>query len=91
MAPLVLGGFGYLLDKATESIKQQMLLSESQKLTLETIFETVGSAIVSINKKGIITNFNHAAEKIFGYQANKVIGENVKILMPEEIAIQHEK
>ncbi len=91
LAPLVLGGFGYVLDNATESIKHQVLLSEIQKQTLETIFETVGSAIISINRHGIVTNFNHAAEEIFGYQANEVIGKNVKILMPEEIASQHDQ
>jgi len=90
-APLVLGSFGYVLDKVTRTIKRQISLSESQKKTLETIFETVGSAIISINKQGIIINFNHAAEEIFGYKVNEVLGKNVKILMPEEIAIQHDQ
>ncbi len=90
-APLILGCFGYMLDKVTAAIKCHMLLSENQKQALETIFETVGSAIVSINKKGIIIKFNHAAEIIFGYKVDEVVGENVRILMPEEIAIQHDQ
>jgi PAS domain S-box-containing protein len=58
---------------------------------LETIFNTVASAIISIDQKGLVTNFNKAAERIFGYTASEVIGKNVKILMPEKVASQHDQ
>lgn len=90
-APVVFAFFGYVLGKATSSIRQQMLIAENQKTALETIFDTVASAIVSINHKGIVTNFNKAAEQIFGYSASEVVGQNVKILMPDEVAVQHDQ
>ncbi|WP_337946974.1 PAS domain-containing protein, partial [Pseudoalteromonas sp. Angola-4] len=40
--------------------------------------------------KGTILSFNKAAETIFGWQDNEIIGQNVKILMADDIANQHD-
>jgi len=47
------------------------------------IFDTVVDGIITITTDGIIESFNPAAESMFGYDANDVIGKNVNILMPE--------
>jgi len=49
-----------------------------------TILESIADAIITIDNKGIVTSFNLAAEKIFLYQADEVIGKNVSILLPEK-------
>lgn len=54
------------------------------------IFSTAIDPIITINEKGMIELFNHAAEKAFGYQANEVIGKNVKILMPSPYFDEHD-
>ena len=46
------------------------------------ILETTVDAIITIDSQGIVQTFNAAAEKIFGYRAEEVIGNNVKMLMP---------
>jgi PAS domain S-box-containing protein len=57
---------------------------------LQAVLNTVLDGIVTINDKGIIQSFNPAAEKIFGYDALEVIGENVSILMPDPYTSNHD-
>jgi PAS domain S-box-containing protein len=46
--------------------------------------------VVSMSPQGIVRSFNAAAEATFGYTAAEVIGQNVKMLMPEDIATKHD-
>jgi len=45
---------------------------------------------ITTDQRGIISSFNPAAEKIFGYTSDEVLGKNVSILMPESEAINHD-
>lgn len=56
---------------------------------LKAILNTVLEGIITIDTKGIVQNFNPAAEQIFGYTSNEVIGKNIHMLMPEETRNQH--
>lgn len=60
------------------------------EIRLKAVLDTAVDAIICINSQGIIDIFNHAAERIFGYKAEEVIGKNVKILMPEPYSGQHD-
>lgn len=55
------------------------------------ILESVPDGIITINAQGIIKSFNPGAENIFSYSSNEVIGKNIKILMPENIAVHHDQ
>ncbi|WP_166423571.1 PAS domain-containing sensor histidine kinase [Paraglaciecola sp. 20A4] len=57
---------------------------------LAAVLNTVTDAIITMNQYGIIESFNRSAEHIFGYRAEEVIGENVKILMPEPYHSEHD-
>jgi two-component system sensor kinase FixL len=50
---------------------------------LRSILETVPDAMVVIDENGLMRSFSTAAERLFGYAAEDVIGLNVKMLMPE--------
>ncbi|MDF1757282.1 MAG: PAS domain S-box protein [Legionellaceae bacterium] len=54
------------------------------------IFETALDAIITIDEKGKIDNFNPTATKLFGYQPDEVAGRNVSMLMPEPYAHEHD-
>tara|TARA_R110001606_G_scaffold384938_1_gene548140 strand:+ start:4694 stop:6208 length:1515 start_codon:yes stop_codon:yes gene_type:complete len=57
---------------------------------LEAVLNTVIDGIVTINNKGVILSFNPSAERIFGYSVSEVLGENVKILMPNPYHDEHD-
>lgn len=46
------------------------------------ILEMAAEGIISIDPKGKLLSFNRAAQTIFGYEVEEVIGENVSMLMP---------
>ncbi len=61
-----------------------------EKTKSNSILENAISGIVTINTKGIVQSFNPAAERIFGYEEQEVIGQNVKVLMPSPFHEQHD-
>ncbi|MDT4331346.1 two-component system sensor histidine kinase NtrB [Methylomonas sp. MS20] len=89
-APLVLGLAGYLLGRQNETLQQKMRSLERQTSQLNTILDTAPSAIITIDQTGAIRSFNRGAERIFGYSAGQMVGENVKRLMPADIASRHD-
>ncbi|MFN1834169.1 PAS domain S-box protein [Balneola sp. MJW-20] len=64
---------------------------EQSKQRADVILNTTVDAIISIDRYGIIQSFNKAAERIFGYLAEEIIGENVNILMPHTHSGSHDK
>ncbi|MGY8709047.1 PAS domain S-box protein [Bradyrhizobium sp. 18BD] len=51
---------------------------------LASIVESSDDAIVSKNLDGIITSWNKAAERIFGYSASEAIGQPIVLVIPED-------
>ena len=65
-------------------------LINDQKESLRAVLDNVVDGIITINDTGIIDSFNPAAEKLFGYRADEVAGQNVKMLMPEPYRAAHD-
>jgi two-component system sensor kinase FixL len=57
---------------------------------LQSILDTVPDAMVVIDAGGVIRSFSAAAERLFGWRADEVLGENVRILMPEPYRQAHD-
>jgi len=57
---------------------------------LKSILETVPDAMIVINERGIVQSFSVAAERLFGYGPDEVIGKNIKMLMPSPYRENHD-
>ncbi|MBW2443730.1 MAG: PAS domain S-box protein, partial [Deltaproteobacteria bacterium] len=76
-----------------DDITERRRAEEAQKVIAartRAIVDHAADGIITINQQGIIEEFNPAAERIFGYQATHVIGQNVNMLMPEPHHSQHD-
>ena len=58
--------------------------------TLRAILGTAVDAIVVIDTQGTILSFNAAAEHMFGYRGDEVVGQNVTVLMPSPHREEHD-
>ncbi|CAN5509924.1 hypothetical protein BH23BAC4_BH23BAC4_14170 [soil metagenome] len=64
-------------------------LSESEARA-RAVLETTVDGVITIDARGYIATFNSAAERIFGYTAEEVIGSKVEVLMPEPYHSEHD-
>jgi len=70
---------------------QQKLPNGGPKASkLEAILNSAVAAIITIDTSGLIDSINPATERIFGYHADELIGQNVRILMPEPFHNEHD-
>src|SRR5262249_45990849 len=57
---------------------------------LSAIFDTLTDAVVIIGEHGLIELFSPAAQRLFGYPPEEVVGRNVSVLMPSPYRERHD-
>jgi len=73
-------------DRASAAIRTLQL----NELRWQAILDTARDAIICIDRTGVVSLFNRAAEDIFGYSGQEVIGQNVRMLMPSPYREEHD-
>lgn len=73
------------------NISEQKKIEEA-KLLLAAVVESSEDSIVTVNFQGVITSWNKAAEKLYGYSAPDAVGRPLTILtLPEDLKDLREK
>jgi PAS domain S-box-containing protein len=75
---------GDAIKQATEELKYTNQYTEA-------ILYNAIDGVITIDMHGIVKTFNHAAERMFGYESEEVVGHNIKMLMPKEDKEQHDQ
>ncbi|MFO1058159.1 MAG: PAS domain S-box protein [Dongiaceae bacterium] len=66
----------------------RVALAES---SLRAVLDTAVDGIIIIDSVGVVRLYNPACERIFGYPAAEVVGQNVKMLMPSPYHEEHDE
>jgi PAS domain S-box-containing protein len=67
----------------TEKLRAEEVLKENLN-NLQSIIDTSPLATITLNKKGLTTQWNKAAEQIFGWKAEEVLGRQPQIFLDSE-------
>ena len=57
---------------------------------LRLVVDTAPDGLIIIDEAGIVRAFSPAAQRLFGYEADEIIGHNVSLLMPSPHAEKHD-
>ncbi len=82
--PKPISGNTYPPDSAEPGSRAQVAAE------LKALFDAAVDGIIVIDEQGVIAAFNKAAERLFGYEANDVVGEPVNMLMAEPHRSRHD-
>ncbi|WP_076411512.1 sensor domain-containing diguanylate cyclase [Shewanella sp. UCD-KL12] len=87
------------MEDATTKPKRVMIIGihinethdefQTENSRFSSVIDTAYDGIISIDTEQRITLFNHAAERMFEYQASEVLGRFVTCLMPEKYRNAH--
>jgi two-component system sensor kinase FixL len=56
----------------------------------EALFESIVEPLIVIDDRGIVTDANHAVDKVFGWLPEELCGQNVNVLMGEPYRTEHQ-
>lgn len=82
-------GYARVVRDITERFAAEEAL-KAREAHLRSILETVPDAMIVIDEQATIQSFSVAAVRLFGYEPDEVVGQNIKILMPEPYRTQHD-
>lgn len=58
---------------------------------LRAFLDTTPDGVIVINERGLVEEFNPAAEKMFGYARSEILGQSVNRLMQSDVANEHDR
>jgi two-component system sensor kinase FixL len=72
-------------------LKQSQELARENEARLRGVLESAVEGIVTINEQGTIESVNSSVGKTFGYTSEEILGQNVRMLMPEPYGVSHDQ
>jgi two-component system sensor kinase FixL len=87
----VVAGFaGSALRRRNARAQDVLAELATREAHLNSILDTVPSAMVVIDEHGLITSFSPSASRQFGWTPEEVVGQNVSMLMPNPYKDAHD-
>jgi two-component system sensor kinase FixL len=81
----------YLTSRITRDLRRRDATIREQHQRMDAIVQTAVDGIITIDERGIIHSANAASERLFKYPPGGLLGRNVNVLMPREIALEHDQ
>ncbi len=75
-------------EEHARELNQKLRRNEAR---IRAVLDRVDEGIISMTSDGLIRTVNPAAERMFGYGAEDLVGNNITMLMPEPYAGQHDR
>lgn len=70
--------------------RQDLISLVESQARLTAVLDSAVDGIVTIDMHGRVDSINPAAQRMFGYRADEILGKNVKCLMPQSVADHHD-
>ncbi|WP_353539536.1 PAS domain S-box protein [Colwellia sp. KU-HH00111] len=74
-----------------DKVMQRTRELKSNEDLVRSIVKTAAEGIVTINKEKEICSFNYAAQSIFGYSADEILGQQLNVLIPDSHHAQYDQ
>jgi PAS domain S-box-containing protein len=72
---------GLLVSSAIRDVTERKV-ADQQRAQLAAIVEASADAIIGKTLTGIVTSWNPGARRLFGYEANEIVGHSISLLVP---------
>ena len=86
----LLAGLGIAIAWIGELLQRTRRQAAAREVHLQSILDTVPEAMIVIDERGVMHSFSSAAERLFGYSADEVLGANIKMMMPSPYRENHD-
>jgi len=75
-------------EEHARELNQKLRRNEAR---IRAVLDRVDEGIISMTSDGIIRTINPAAERMFDYSSEELVGNNISMLMPEPYRSQHDQ
>ncbi|MBT9612853.1 MAG: EAL domain-containing protein [Burkholderiales bacterium] len=74
-------------EERARELNQKLRRNEAR---IRAVLDRVDEGIISMTNEGVIRTINPAAERMFDYSSEELVGNNISMLMPEPYRSQHD-
>ena len=75
----------YLFDSLEQELQKREASLQESKTRIQAVVDNAADGIITLDERGKIESFNTAAERIFGWKADRIIGSNLRKLLAKPL------